>query len=501
MTSRVDQILTRFGTSLRGQIIVVIFLSLVVGAITGGSWYKWNASWERHLTSAYEEGVSLFEVIEEYQSNPNGISHNHANGFDLSIIEPQRATSADNSVNLSFPNLDGRTFETRFSILDFRDADVFEGARIPIRIFSRKLAYSLGAIPGGENTGISSKLGSLVRTLTVYCGDTLMFVNIDDERWLKVDGNDVWGCENAPNDWRLLIFIFAGISVGAFLTVGMSAVDRLDSLSKEIGARAKLGRIAPIQSNGPREILAISSAVNHYFEREKDRLEQRANLLSGISHDLGTPATRLKLRAALIEEPELRSKLEHAIDQITSMIESVLAYTRNEMNIEEPRRVSLHSLVQSVVDDYADIGLPVSLAPMDAETMDSTGTIFKSGTKHSEINLTDQKRLLCSCRPVAIRRALTNLIDNALKYGKSARVSLKATSELIQISVQDTGSSATNFDYENMIEPFKRGDNATHRKGIGLGLTIVDNIALSHGGNLTFETNADGTCATITLPR
>lgn len=310
MTNWGSQMLSGFGASLRAQIVLIIFLSVIVGALTGGSWYKWNASWEKHLTSAYESGVSLFEVIEDYQNNPNGASQNHSNGFELSLVDPLRATATDNTVNLNFPDLDGRTFETRFSILDFRDADVFEGVRIPIRIFSRKLAYSLGAIPGGENTGISSKLGSLVRTLTVYCGDTLMFVNIDDERWLKVDGNEVWGCENAPNDWRLLIFIIAGVSVGTFLTIGMSAVDRLDNLSKEIRARAKMGRIAPIQTDGPREVLAISSAVNHYFEREKDRLEQRASLLSGISHDLGTPATRLKLRAALIEDPELRSKLE-----------------------------------------------------------------------------------------------------------------------------------------------------------------------------------------------
>ena len=501
MNDRPIRFFAIFGMSLRVQIAVILILSVVVGAITGGSWYRWSALWEKNLTDAYESGVSLFEVIEEFQGDVNMTSPNRATNFDISVVEPQQVTSADNSVSLRFSGLDGRTFETRFSILDFRNADVFDGIRIPIRIFSRKLAYSLGSILGSENAGVSSRFGSLIRTLTVYCGDTIMFVSIGDERWLRIDGDKVWGCTNAPKDWRVLVFILAGISVGAFLTVGMGAVDRLDDLSEEIGARVKLGRIAPIKTDGPREIRAISAAVNDYFEREKDRLEQRANLLSGISHDLGTPATRLKLRAALIEDTELRTKLERDIDQITSMIESVLAYTRNEMNIEEPRRVSLHSLVQSVVDDYADIGLPVSLVSMAVDTVDSPGTIFKFGSTRSKINLTDQKRLLCSCRPNAIRRALTNLIDNAIKFGKSARVSLKATSEQIQISVQDSGGSATSFDYEQMIEPFKRGDNATYRKGIGLGLTIVDNIALSHGGKLTFETNADGICATITLPR
>ena len=501
MSLKAPRKISRFSTSLRLQIAVILSLTVVIVAIAGGGWYRWNASWEKHLTAAYESGISLFEVVEEFRNTTDLNEPSRTTDFKLSVVEPQQVTSADNSVGLRFPNLDGRTFETRFSILDFRDADVFEGIRIPIRIFSRKLTYSLGAIPGAENTGLSHRFGALVRTLTYYCGDTLMFVNIDEERWLRIDGRKVWDCASSPKDWRLLIFIFAAISFGAFLTIGISAVDRLDNLSKEIGARASSGHIAPIKSHGPREIRAISTAVNEYFEREKGRLEQRANLLSGISHDLGTPATRLKLRAALIEDSELRLKLERDIDQITSMIESVLAYTRNEMNIEEPRRVSLYSLVQSVVDDYADIGLPVTLSPMDEETVNSPGTIFKSGSKQSKINLTDQKRLLCSCRPNAIRRALSNLIDNAIKYGKSARVSLQATSEFIKISVQDTGSSAATFDFENMIEPFKRGDNAAHRKGIGLGLTIVSNIALSHGGKLTFESNADGTCAALILPR
>jgi len=203
----------------------------------------------------------------------------------------------------------------------------------------------------------------------------------------------------------------------------------------------------------------------------------------------------------LIEDVELRTKLERDIDQITAMIESVLAYTRNEMNIEEPRRVSLLSLVQSVVDDYADVGAPVTLAPLKDLSITRPGTIFRSGSEKSSVNLANQNRLLCSCRPNTIRRALSNLIDNAVKYGKSAEISLQANSELIRIFVQDAGSATADYDFEKMIEPFKRGSNATYKDGIGLGLTIVSNIALSHGGHLSFETNTQGTCATLTLPR
>ncbi len=287
MINKVPGTYVRLSTSLRMQISVILTLTLFVGAVAAGGWFKWNANWEKHLSAAFQSGISLSEVVAQNLDALSSNLPNHTAGFDLSFVEPQQITSADNSVKLRFPDLDGRTFETQFSILDFRETNDFDGNRIPIRIFSRKLTYSLGTIHGAENAGLSARFGYLVRPLTNYCGDTLMFVNIGEGRWLRIGGPEIWGCDSAPKDWRLLIFIFAGISFGTFLTVGMSAVDRLDNLSAEIESRAKTGRIAPIKPSGPREILAISAAVNDYFDREKGRLEQRASLLSGISHDLG----------------------------------------------------------------------------------------------------------------------------------------------------------------------------------------------------------------------
>ena len=483
------------------QIAAILVVALLTGIAIGGGWYEWRYTWERYLTSTYESGVSLFEIIQQYQDNPALSIDEKTTDFTISLVEPTEVTFADNSVDLRFPDLDGRSFETRFSMLHAQGGAEFTGERTLIRIYSDKLKYALSTISNKEHASLPARFGALVRALATYCSDNVVFVSVSDTQWLRVDGENIWGCSAAPPDRRLLIVILALIIFGAAITVGTGVAEKLTDLAGAIRLRAKERRLAQIDASGASEIRAIADSVNTFFDREKEQLEQRAVLLSGISHDLGAPATRLKLRAVLIEDAELRSKFERDINQITGMIESVLVYTRNEMNLEEPRRVSLFSLVLSVVDDYADIGQPVTLAPVQDNSFSPPSTIFGSNSIRSEVSLTMQNRMLCFCRPVAIRRALSNLIDNALKYGRSAVVSLDATSELIRISVQDAGGPTANFDFEDMIAPFKRGENAVYQEGVGLGLTIVSNILLSHGGQLTFEQNATGTCATIILPR
>ena len=224
-------------------------------------------------------------------------------------------------------------------------------------------------------------------------------------------------------------------------------------------------------------------------------------LLSGISHDLGTPATRLKLRTALIEDKVLREKLDRDIDQMTDMIDGVLSYTRHEMDLETPRKISMRSLVESIVDDYEDLGKPVTLSAPQQVNFERLGNVFSQSSESTRVLIRDHQRVLCKCRPNAIRRALTNLIENALKYGESAHVTLSATAEEFKIVVSDNGSHTTFDDPEKLLEPFVRGDNATLQRGAGLGLTITDSVVKNHGGILRFEQRSDGLDVIMELPR
>lgn len=224
-------------------------------------------------------------------------------------------------------------------------------------------------------------------------------------------------------------------------------------------------------------------------------------LLSGISHDLGTPATRLKLRTALIEEKDLREKLDRDIDQMTDMIDGVLSYTRHEMDTEAPRKISMRSLVTSIVDDYQDIGQPVHLVAHDQVNLERLGSVFNQTSENTHILIRDHQRVLCRCKPNAIRRALTNLIENALKYGGEARVELTSSADEFTVTVTDRGLHGMVENPERMVEPFVRGENVHLQKGAGLGLTITNSVVKGHGGTLSFEQLPEGLLVRMTLPR
>jgi signal transduction histidine kinase len=243
------------------------------------------------------------------------------------------------------------------------------------------------------------------------------------------------------------------------------------------------------------------TAINAHREIEGTSLSKRAMFLSGISHDLGTPAARLRLRTALIEDDELRQKMDADIDRMTGMIQSVLDYTQSEMNVEKPRKMSLLSLVDSVVADFQDAGYPVTLQEQTVKTI-STRTIF-SNSKPTSLRgaRLNTNKLIVMGQPLSLQRAISNLIDNALKYGRKAIVSIKASSEIAEIHIDDFGVGISEDELACLTAPFKRGENVTHIKGFGMGLTVASTIAEQHGGSLHFRNKSNGLRATLTIAR
>jgi len=460
--------------SLRRQILIVLFLAAFAGALIAGAWYRGQLDWERHLGQNFTAGVTAYSLLAG--ASPEGMP------FTVSTVLPEQIETADNAVRLRFPDTVGRSYETSLSI-----------EHASIRIFSDKMQYQLREVKGAPPV----QLGQLFRSIATYCGDPVLFLHTP-QGWLQIEAPQLWSCTAAPADWRTPILVMALILFATVTTYGLALPDHLKNLAKAISRRAADGRTTPLPAKGPRELRGIAAAINQFFDRENQRHSRRAALLSGISHDLGTPTTRLKLRTALISNQELREKLDKDIDQMTSMIDSVLAYTRNEMDVEETRKIPIYSLLEAVTHDYADLDQPVHLAPYNPPAIPWSKTVFSSQTRTAKVPHTAEP-LLCGCRPNAIRRALTNLIENALKYGKSATLSVSATAATVTIFVQDEGTAA--LDFTRLVDPFQRGDNAAHHKGTGLGLTIVESIATSHGGTLSFSHSPNGTIAELTLAR
>jgi signal transduction histidine kinase len=207
-------------------------------------------------------------------------------------------------------------------------------------------------------------------------------------------------------------------------------------------------------------------------------VEDRTRMMAAISHDLRTPITTMRLRVEFIEDTEAREKLIATLDEMKAMTESALAFAREEATLEPTRTVDMVALVESLCQDLADIGWSVTFV--------------------------DGERVTWRLRPDAVRRALRNLIENAVRYGDRAQVRLVTTPEGLDVVVEDEGPGIPREQQERVFAPFVRLETSRNRTtgGAGLGLAIARTIARSHGGEIIVVNRQEGgLCAILRLPR
>lgn len=470
--------------------LTLTLFAFLLGLGAGALWFWSTQAWKDHLTRAYVTGIGIHEALRSGSPTPTDVI--------ASILPPEQTRLADRGAFSRLPEAPIPAYVTNVSILD-RGIDPVEGHTISIGIVSDKLRYALAELVQDERANTAVKFGNVTRLLATYCSEPMLYVSLGDGLWWRVDGTKIWGCSAAPCDLRLLsvlLAIFGAITVSSLVADVTSHFDRFANALRH---RRRLGGPESYSITGPRELQDIVSAVNSYLETERAQLSKRALVLSGVSHDLGMPATRLRLRTALIEDQELRDKLDQDIDRMTSMIESVLTYTRSELNVEEPRQISLTSLVEAIVDDYQDLGKSVDLRAPEPRIVKTGLSVFAG--HHGQSEVAEHTPVLVMGRPVSLQRAISNLVDNALKYGRRATLNIEATPHKAIILIEDAGSRMTVEDIETLLAPFQRGANTTTIDGSGLGLTIVATIAEQHGGRLYFEVGKTGLCAVIEIAR
>jgi len=192
---------------------------------------------------------------------------------------------------------------------------------------------------------------------------------------------------------------------------------------------------------------------------------------------LRTPLTLLRLRAETVENKDERDKMLSTIGEMDSLIGMTLQFARDD----EPRdfqEVDLAAVVEGVVREMADAGLPVHMEPTEP--------------------------IQYRCHPAAMKRAVRNLLDNAVKYGKSGRLTVHATTSMVQIDIDDDGPGIPKAELARVADPFYRLEDSRSREtgGVGLGLAIVQSIVQAHGGKLTLTNRpAGGLRASVALPR
>ncbi|GLK70126.1 HAMP domain-containing histidine kinase [Ancylobacter dichloromethanicus] len=244
-------------------------------------------------------------------------------------------------------------------------------------------------------------------------------------------------------------------------------------------AAEALGRgesVAPLQEKGPDDLRHTAVAFNLMQSRLQRFVEDRTRMLAAIGHDLRTPITSLRLRAEFVADDETREKMLDTLDELRAMTEATLAFSREQATEEVTRNVDLTALVGSLCDDLVELG--------------------------HEITCTEGPKISYRCRPDALKRAVRNLVENAVRYGERARVSLRTTPQAIEIVIEDDGPGIPPEIVERAFEPFFRIEHSRNRTtgGIGLGLSISRNMVRHHGGDIILANTGHGLRATISLP-
>ncbi len=467
-----------------------VISAFATGLVSASLWFASARAWNQFLTQSFVAGFTVYEDLRTGMAPAAPLS--------ITPLSPADAVLADKGEFQQLPGSSGRRFLTNLSILTDSSAPL-NGRELTLAILSDRLVYPVSDIVSRSDQTGPEKMGNLTRLLATYCSEPILIAQFGRGPWYRVDGTGIWGCGAAPTDLRLPAILLGIVALAVILTSVGNVSDTFTRFAHALRDRRRRGGPDSYDADGPTELRDIVSAVNAHLDAERAQLEQRATVLSGVSHDLGTPATRVRLRAALIADDELREKLEADVDQMTGMIESVLTYTRSELSVEEPRQISLTSLVESVVDDYQDMDRPVTLQNIDPVAVEGAPSVFMSRRGHG--TLQEARRMLVTARPISLKRALTNLIDNALKYGRHAEVQLETDAHSATITVEDKGTDLSVQDIEALMAPFQRGTNTGSSDGFGLGLTIAATVAEQHGGALRFEAGDQGLRARLTITR
>lgn len=245
-----------------------------------------------------------------------------------------------------------------------------------------------------------------------------------------------------------------------------------DELGKDINR-------PPLAESGPAEVKRAAQAFNAMQLRLQRHLKERTEVLAAISHDLKTPLTRLRLRAEMIDDGPLRTKLLGDIAEMEGMTKATLDFMRSAHAGERVQPLDINALLESLQSDFEAMGHAVELA----------GSALKP----------------LAARTLALRRVLTNLIDNAIKYGQRAQVTVTDSPREIRIAVSDEGPGIPEHEQDRVLEPFYRLEHSRNREtgGAGLGLSIARDIAHAHGGRLVLRNlpGGRGLEATLILPR
>jgi signal transduction histidine kinase len=261
------------------------------------------------------------------------------------------------------------------------------------------------------------------------------------------------------------------------LLVGRRIARPLDDLTRSAEQFATTGAADPVMERGPGDVRRLTTAFNAMRARLLAMLTEKDRMLGAIGHDLRTPLASLRVRAESVENEGERARMSETILEMSRMLDDILSLARAGRSMEPVQKVDLAALADAVVEDFVELGAKADMA--------------------------ETARMVVSVKPQLMKRALRNLIENAVKYGDRAHVELVRDTGEVRIDVKDDGPGMPQDRMADMMEPFARMEESRSRDtgGAGLGLALVRAIMMEHGGELRLSNRPEGgLCASLVLP-
>jgi signal transduction histidine kinase len=345
-----------------------------------------------------------------------------------------------------------------------------------------------GAAPGGPGAetwhGLTSRLRELAPELgpdDVLVGTStdahvaLLSIRLPDNSWLNVS---LFAATPSAGGRHGTLLSTSLMAIGVVLTSLLIASWLTRPLRNMAQAVTDLSPDNPrseVPERGPQEVRQLAAAFNEMRRRLAGLISRRTRSLAAVSHDLRTPLTRLKLRLNDVDQPELQQAMSSDIAEMEQMIEATLSYLRGNETSEPQRALDLGALLQTIIDDAKDAG-------------------------HDAVLITHGP-IVVHARHIALKRALSNLVSNALRFGSRVSVSIDAAGEEVSVRIDDDGPGIPQDRIDVVVEPFVRLEESRNSEtgGVGLGLTIAKANIEADGGSLTLRNRAEGGLSAIVL--
>ncbi|MEW8290889.1 MAG: ATP-binding protein [Candidatus Thiodiazotropha endolucinida] len=303
-------------------------------------------------------------------------------------------------------------------------------------------------------------------------------IELADGTWVRFER----GLPEEMFDWPVTLLIALSVLLLSVILLSLFGVHTIVRPLRELRQAAEgLGKDIhqpPLEPTGPSEVRETARAFNTMQQRLKNYIEDRAGILAAVSHDLKTPLTRLRLRMDLMDDDELRKKTHKDLEDMEAMVTATLDFMRGTETGETSQRLDLMALLESVQQDAQEAGKTVSI----------NGHVVSPYTG----------------KPLALKRCIVNLVENAVRYGGSCEISVEERNQEVVVDICDQGPGIPEDMLEKVFAPFVRVESsrAQHTGGTGLGLGIARNIARAHGGDLALSNRSNGgLCARLKLPK